>query len=552
MSECNTIAAAESADGYLANWRERLLVDYLDDNAWRRPDHTAIVNYEYGTNEKSLLTFRELKRRVDQVAWSLIELGIEPGDTVSMQLPNWWQFIAVHLACVRIGAATNPLMPIFRQRELSFMLALAESKIVIVPKRFRDTDHEEMIEHVRPALPALRHVIVVGREGKGSFDQMLLSSQPPANVEEIFKSRRPTADGVVQLLYTSGTTGEPKGVMHTSRSLLRNMLACIDSLKLDVDDPILSSTPLAHQLGFILGVVVPIVVGMTNVMQDVWNANVALDRINENGVTFAMGATPFLADIIDGAGKRGGAGSLKTFLSAGAPIPRLLVKRAREEIGFKVLSAYGMTENLLVSSTRTGDPEQKVYETDGTPTTGIELRVVDSGGKPLPMGESGRLTTRGTSMFKGYLKRPELYNVDQDGWFDTGDLARLDVDGYVTITGRWKDVIIRGGENIPVVEIENVLYRHPAIKQVAIVAMPDERLGERSCAFVVCREEARLDFKEMQDFLKTAGVARSYWPERLEPLDQLPMTASGKIQKFALRDMAKTLTSDPSSANDVT
>jgi cyclohexanecarboxylate-CoA ligase len=552
MSECNTIAAAESADGYLANWRERLLVDYLDDNAWRRPDHTAIVNYEYGTNEKSLLTFRELKRRVDQVAWSLIELGIEPGDTVSMQLPNWWQFIAVHLACVRIGAATNPLMPIFRERELSFMLALAESKIVIVPKKFRDTDHEEMIEHVRPSLPALRHVIIVGREGKGSFDQMLLSSQPPANVEEIFKARRPTADGVVQLLYTSGTTGEPKGVMHTSRSLLRNMLACIDSLKLDVDDPILSSTPLAHQLGFILGVVVPIVVGMTNVMQDVWNANVALDRINENGVTFAMGATPFLADLIDGAARRGGAGSLKTFLSAGAPIPRLLVKRAREEIGFKVLSAYGMTENLIVSSTRTGDPEQKVYETDGTPTTGIELRVVDSGGKPLPRGEAGRLVTRGTSMFKGYLKRPELYNVDQDGWFDTGDLARLDVDGYVTITGRWKDVIIRGGENIPVVEIENVLYRHPAIKQIAIVAMPDERLGERSCAFVVCREETRLDFKEMQDFLKVAGVARSYWPERLEPLDELPMTASGKIQKFALRDIARTLTSDPSSANGVT
>lgn len=160
-------------------------------------------------------------------------------------------------------------------------------------------------------------------------------------------------------------------------------------------------------------------------------------------------------------------------------------------------------------------------------------------GKRLEAGEGGRLQTRGTSTFVGYLKRPELYNVDKDGWFDTGDLARIDADGYVTITGRWKDVIIRGGENIPVVEIENVLYRHPAIRQVAIVAMPDERLGERACAFAVLREAASLKFDEMQEFLLTSGVVRSYWPERLELVEALPMTATGKVQKFVLRDRAR-------------
>ena len=221
------------------------------------------------------------------------------------------------------------------------------------------------------------------------------------------------------------------------------------------------------------------------------------------------------------------------------------MQRAREEIGVKVLSAYGMTENLLVSAARPDDPEQKVSETDGAPSLGLELRVVDRESNRLAPGQSGRLQTRGTSTFVGYLKRPELYNVNGEGWFDTGDLARLDADGYVTITGRWKDVIIRGGENIPVVEIENVLYRHPAVRQVAIVAMPDARLGERACAFVVAREAASLTFAEMQEFLLKSGVARSYWPERLELVDALPMTATGKIQKFVLREHAKGLVAAP-------
>jgi cyclohexanecarboxylate-CoA ligase len=533
------------ADDYLAAWNERLLVDYLDEVASKYPERTAIVDFEYGSGRPIELTFRDLRRRVDQIAWSLVGLGVKRGDVVSVQLPNWWHFVAVHLACLRVGATTNPLMPIFRERELSFMLGLAESRIVIVPKMFREFDHEAMIERIRPSLPALRHVIVVGGAGRNGFDRQLLTADVPPEPASVFAAQRPAADNVVQLLYTSGTTGEPKGVMHTSRTLLTTMLPSIRRLQLREGEPILSATPLAHQLGFILAVIVPIVLGSPIVMQDVWNANVALERIRRFGVTFGMGATPFLADLIDTAAKEGDAGPLRTFLSAGAPIPRLLVKRAREKIGVKVLSAYGMTENLLVSATRPDDPEQKVTETDGAPSRGLELRVVDGDGNSLPAGASGRLQTRGTSTFVGYLKRPELYNVNGEGWFDTGDLARLDADGYVTITGRWKDVIIRGGENIPVVEIENVLYRHPAVRQVAIVAMPDARLGERACAFVVAREAASLTFAEMQEFLLKSGVARSYWPERLELVDALPMTATGKIQKFVLREHAKGLVAAP-------
>lgn len=529
------------ADDYLGQWNERLLIDYLDEAAAKHPGRDAIIDFEYGTSRELRLSFRELRHRVDRIAWSLIGLGVKRGDVISVQLPNWWHFVAVHLACLRVGATTNPLMPIFRERELAFMLGLAESKIVIVPKTFRDFDHEAMIERIRPSLPALRHVIVVNGTGPNSFDRQLLGAEVPADAATTFAGQRPAADDVVQLLYTSGTTGEPKGVMHTSRTLLTTMLPSIDHLQLREGEPILSATPLAHQLGFILAVIVPIVLGSPIVMQDVWNAGVALDRIRHYGVTFGMGATPFLADLIDTAAKQGDAGPLRTFLSAGAPIPRLLVTRAREEIGVKVLSAYGMTENLLVSAARPDDPEQKVSETDGTPSLGLELRVVDADRNRLPVGQSGRLQTRGTSTFVGYLKRPELYNVDGDGWFDTGDLARIDAEGYVTITGRWKDVIIRGGENIPVVEIENVLYRHPSVRQVAIVAMPDARLGERACAFVVAREAVSLAFAEMQEFLQESGVARSYWPERLELVDALPMTATGKIQKFVLRERAREL-----------
>jgi cyclohexanecarboxylate-CoA ligase len=528
-------------DDYLAAWNERLLVDYLDDAAAKHPDRVAIVDFEYGTGRQIELTFSELRQRVDRIAWSLIGLNVKRGDIVSVQLPNWWHFVAVHLACLRIGATTNPLMPIFRERELTFMLGLAESRIVIVPKTFRDFDHEAMIERIRPSLPALRHVIVVNGTGPNSFDRQLLSTAVPADAAKTFAAQRPTADDVVQLLYTSGTTGEPKGVMHTSRTLLTTMLPSIRHVGLVEGEPILSATPLAHQLGFIMALIVPIVLASPIVMQDVWNAGIALARIRKHGVTFGMGATPFLADLIDSAANEGDAGSLRTFLSAGAPIPRMLVKRARQEIGVKVLSAYGMTENLLVSAARPDDPEQKVSETDGAPGLGLELRVVDKDGNRLSPGQPGRLQTRGTSTFVGYLKRPELYNVDNEGWFDTGDLARLDADGYVTITGRWKDVIIRGGENIPVVEIENVLYRHPAVRQVAIVAMPDERLGERASAFAVLREAASLLFSEMQEFLQNSGVARSYWPERLELVDALPMTATGKIQKFVLRERAREL-----------
>jgi cyclohexanecarboxylate-CoA ligase len=255
-----------------------------------------------------------------------------------------------------------------------------------------------------------------------------------------------------------------------------------------------------------------------------------------------MGSTPFLADLADTpAVERYDLSTLRIFVTAGAPIPRVLVQRAMERLGALVVSAWGMTENGAATCTRPGDPPQKVFETDGAPIPGMEVRVVDAEGQPRPTGQEGRLQARGMCNFVGYLKRPERYDTDAEGWFETGDLARMDDDGYIRISGRAKDIIIRGGENIPVAEVEEALYRHPAVQDAAIVAMPDARLGERACAFVVLREGHSLTFAELVAHLDAERMTRTYFPERLEVLDAMPRTASGKIQKFHLRQQASEL-----------
>jgi cyclohexanecarboxylate-CoA ligase len=301
-------------------------------------------------------------------------------------------------------------------------------------------------------------------------------------------------------------------------------------------------SPLAHQTGFLYGMLTPLLLGTKSVLMDIWNPAEAARHIETHRVTFTMGATPFVADMADTpALQQHDVSSLRLFVTAGAPIPRVLVQRAQQRLGAKVISAWGMTENGAVTCTRPDDPPEKVFETDGRAIPGFDVRVVDAAGTPVSHGMEGRLQARGMCNFVGYLKRPERYDTDADGWFETGDLARMDPDGYIRISGRAKDIIIRGGENIPVAEVEGALYRHPAVQDAAIVAMPDERLGERACAFVVTRDGRPFSFDEMIAHLKAEQMSRSYFPERLEVVPELPRTASGKIQKFHLRHVARDL-----------
>ena len=531
--------AAMIRDGH---WHDRTINDDLDACVAQYPDKLALTAVSLDNATVRRFTWRELAAIADRVAVGLARLGVAKNDVVSCQLPNWWQFTVMYLACSRIGAVINPLMHIFRERELSFMLAHGQSKVAIVPKTFRGFDYEAMLAGLRGALPALQHVLAIGGSGPDSFEARLTEPawEREPDAQQILRRSRPGPDDITQLIYTSGTTGEPKGVMHSANTLMSNIVPYAQRLRLSNDDVILMASPMAHQTGFMYGLMMPVMLRASAVLQDIWDPKKAIELIRAEKVTFTMASTPFLTDLSKAVVETGQAvPSLRVFLCAGAPIPGPLVEQACSALGAKIVSAWGMSENGAVTTTLIDDDDERSANTDGCPLPGIEVRVVDGAGAPVPTGTPGRLLVRGCSNFGGYLKRQQLNATDDAGWFDTGDLAYLDARGYIRISGRSKDVIIRGGENIPVAEIESLLYRHPAIAQVAIVAYPDERLGERACACVVTKPGQSLDLPGMIEFLKAQKTAVQYIPERLVLLDAMPATPSGKIQKFKLRETMK-------------
>ncbi|MEQ1615311.1 MAG: AMP-binding protein, partial [Hyphomicrobiaceae bacterium] len=413
--------AAMIAAGF---WKERVLLDYFDALLIKAPQSPAIAAHDATTAVTTRLTYAELGEKVDRIALNLARLGVDQGDVVSYQLPNWWQFIALHLACLRIGAVTNPIMPILRRRELEFMLNHAQSKVIVTPGRWRDFDYAGMIAGMRPAVPHLKHALVIGGEGDKAFERLHDQPIDRWEADALFAARRPSPDDVIQVLYTSGTTGEPKGVMHTSNTQISNLWPYIERLHIKSSDVVFMASPLAHQTGFMYGLMMPILLGTHVVLQDIWNRKVAADLIQSEKPTFTMASTPFLADLTDEAETRPAAfNSLRTFLAAGAPIPRVLVRRATEHMGATIASGWGMTENGAVTVTRPEDPPEKAFETDGRALPGMATRIVDAAGTAVAAGSEGRLQVRGCSNFVGYLKRPDLTAIDADGWFDTGDLG---------------------------------------------------------------------------------------------------------------------------------
>ena len=523
-------------------WHDQTINEYLDRCLQAVPDKIALTAVQVESGRTRRFTYRELGAMADRIAMGLTRLGVGRGDVVSCQLPNWWQFTLTYLACSRIGAVMNPLMHIFRERELSFMLNHAVSKVLIAPKLFRGFDYETMAAGLRAGLPQLEHVIIVDGDGANSFEALLSGpawENEPDAAERLHR-HRPSPDDITQLLYTSGTTGEPKGVMHTANTIMSNILPYAHRLHLSADDVVLMASPMAHQTGFMYGLVMPIVLQASAVLQDIWEPNKAAQLIRDHGVTFTMASTPFLTDLARTVAESGaGVPTLRTFLCAGAPIPGPLVEQARQAMGAKIISAWGMTENGAVTTTLPEDEDTQSVTTDGCPLPGVELKIVDADGAALPPGTPGKLLVRSCSNFGGYLHRPHLNATDADGWFDTGDMAQMNARGYIRITGRDKDVIIRGGENIPVVEVEALLYRHPAVAAVAVVAYPDERMGERACAIVIPKAGHHIDLPSIIGFLKAQKVAAQYIPEKLIVRDAMPTTPTGKVQKFKLREMLR-------------
>jgi 3-phosphoshikimate 1-carboxyvinyltransferase len=500
-----------------------VILDDVDRHARERPRQTAVLALD-AAGEVIRLTWSELAAGADRTASLLRSLGVRPGEPVAFQLPNQAEFVTVAVGALRIGAVCEPLMPIFRERELEFMLRESGARVLFVPGSFRGRDYAAMAHGLRDRLPALDHVVVIGDEHEArAFDAM------PA----------PDPDAIAQLLFTSGSTGEPKGVLHRHATLDRAADAHIAHFGLGPGDLVYVPSPLAHQTGFLYGMWIALRLGVPQLLQQGWDAELGFEAMGRFGATFVQAATPFLADLVGVAEERGETpGALRTFVATGAAIPRELAREARELLGAEVGGAWGTTETCLGTAFVPGDPPERAWRTDGRALAGVEIRVVDDRGRELPPGVEGNFEVRTECRFDGYLNRPELTAeaITDDGYYRTGDLARIDEHGYLRITGRAKDVINRGGEKVPVAEIEQLLYAHPAIRDAAIVAMPDERLGERACAFVVLAPGEDLDFAGMLEYLDRRRVSKTYWPERLELADELPKTPSGKTKKYLLRD----------------
>ncbi len=520
-------------------WPDLTSDDLLDRAIAQSPDKKAIISYQLEAGYDapvSSLTFRELGEAVSRAAGAFSAMGIGPGDVVAIRLPNWSEFVVAAYALNRIGAVPNPLMHIFRERELRFMCSFAKTKAILIPKTFRGHDFETMLEGLRPELPDLEHVIVVGGNGANSYDTLINSS----SAAPITPAQNTAADPgeMSVLMYTSGTTGEPKGVMHSQNTLIACCKALGDRFGLGTEDVHIGSTPFGHMTGYAAVMYQSLYYGSTMVMMDVWSPDHAVPLMRREGITHMAAATPFLADICRKVEEGEAAPKLRTFLCGGAQIPPIIVERSRDLLGINVSSLWGMTEALAGTLTEPDRAAEKSASTDGRAVDGVELLIADEDLTPLPQGQTGRLYFRGSQQFLGYYKKPGLCGRGADGWFDTGDLAFMDPEGYIRIDGRSKDIIIRGGENVPVFEIESILYRHPRLSDAAIVGYPDARMGERGCAFIVVNDGKEFTMDDLTAWMEQSGAAKQYWPEAVEVIDVMPRTASGKIQKFVLKDQA--------------
>lgn len=519
-------------------WEDKTLDDLLGNAIAHHPAKTAIVAYriDKGWDRPCMtLTYAELGDRVAKVAGSLAAMGIGKGDIVGVMLPNWWEFEVAALALSRIGAIPNPLMHIFRERELRFMLGFAKAKAIFIPKAFRGHDFEAMLTALQPELPGLEHLIVVDGSGPNAFDRLLDSDAAPISAAE-GTPQDPSEMAV--LMYTSGTTGEPKGVMHCANTLNACVTALGSRFGLTEADVHIGSTPFGHMTGYAAVMIQAIKFANTMVMVDVWDAAAVVPIMARERVTHMAAATPFLADICKTIRAGAEPPKLRTFLCGGAQIPPIVIEDAKALMGLDVSSLWGMTESLSGTLTEPSRAADKSATTDGRPLEGVEILIADEDLNPMPQGETGRLYFRGAQQFLGYYQRPGLCGRGPEEWFDTGDLAYMDKDGYIRIDGRSKDIIIRGGENVPVVEIESILYRHPRVVDAAVVGYPDSRLGEKGCAFVTLKSGDTFTLDDLRAWMTEHGVAKQYWPEAIEVIEAMPRTPTGKIQKFVLRDKA--------------
>ncbi len=515
------------------DWPNRTVAEFARMRVAAHPHRVQLID-----GDRSL-SCAELYRKAQQLAGYFLSIGLHRGEVVSFQLPNWWEASVIDLATAMTGLVANPIVPINRDAEVGHMLKESRSRVMFVPSVFRKYDYAEMLQRIAPALTLPPRVVVVRGSAQGcdSFDAALAAA--PALAEPLAVD----PNAVKLLMYTSGTTGRPKGVLHSHNSFHADSVKMKRAMRLGDDDLTFCPSPVTHVSGYLWALNQTWCGDMPAVMIDTWDAERAFDLMALHRCAFMVGATPFLQDLVAVAAKRDqDLPHLKSYMCGGAAVPPSLIYEAAERfpncLPYRI---FGATETPCV----TGPPESReqmrvAAETDGR-ICGAEIKIVDLvSGAPLAAGEEGEILAREPSMALGYARPEDNENAyDDEGYFRMGDIGRI-VDGnHLLCTGRKKDLIIRAGENISAKEIEDVLHRSPKIIEAAVVSMPSRKTGEAICAFIVLRAGDTLDLQEIAAMIGAAGLARQKTPEHVQALDDLPKTPSGKVRKDQLREMAR-------------
>ncbi|EEW2258207.1 cyclohexanecarboxylate-CoA ligase [Escherichia coli] len=522
-------------------WGDASLADYWQQTARAMPDKIAVVD-----NHGATYTYSALDHAASCLANWMLAKGIESGDRIAFQLPGWCEFTVIYLACLKIGAVSVPLLPSWREAELVWVLNKCQAKMFFAPTLFKQTRPVDLILPLQNQLPQLQQIVGVDKLAPATSSLSL--SQIIADNIPLTTAITTHGDELAAVLFTSGTEGLPKGVMLTHNNILASERAYCARLNLTWLDVFMMPAPLGHATGFLHGVTAPFLIGARSVLLDIFTPDACLALLEQQRCTCMLGATPFVYDLLNLLEKQpADLSALRFFLCGGTTIPKK-VARECQQLGIKLLSVYGSTESSPHAVVNLNDPLSRFMHTDGYAAAGVEIKVVNDARKTLPPGCEGEEASRGPNVFMGYFDEPELTAraLDEEGWYYSGDLCRMDEAGYIKITGRKKDIIVRGGENISSREVEDILLQHPKIHDACVVAMPDERLGERSCAYVVLKAPHHsLSLEEVVAFFSRKRVAKYKYPEHIVVIEKLPRTASGKIQKFLLRkDIMRRLTQD--------
>lgn len=534
-----TIAETQSDRADKLRGLDGLVVSSLIEAARRRADRFPEAEVFVGPGTS--ISVATLLGDAEALASGLWHLGLRPGQVVSFQLPNWPEAAVINLAAAALGLIVSPLVPIYRDAELQFMLNDSATRAVFIPESFGKHDFAGMYRRLeRELLHEPLIVEVRGRAGSGLALNALIEK---GRAEPVALPAAPEIDGEKLLLYTSGTTGRPKAVRHSQRTLNHAMARSVAEWGLTPGQRILMPSPVTHATGYVNALELPFLFGTQCVLMDRWDATEAVGLIDRYGVSATVGATPFLRELVDAAQAVGTTlPSLRIFACGGAAVPPDLIRRANNVFAqAPAFRAYGSSEAPYITLGFPGseDPERAAL-TDGR-ISGYQVRVLDDSGTDVALGESGEIAVRGPSLFIGYAREDDMQaSFTADGFFLTGDIGARDADDTLTITDRKKDIIIRGGENISAREIEEAMLGHPSFAEVAVVSMPHERLGEGVCAFVVAEPGTSLAPGDIQAFLERSGLARQKNPERIFIIDQLPRTPSGKVRKDVLRSEART------------